>query len=422
MPREEIRPAANRLTMDQSKLAARECLLFCARSRVDGSGSLESILRQDIDWQELADLGRRHGLLPLAYNRIRHLHGDPIPRKIMARLQDSYYGHLARNLRLQATLAEAVAALQQDGIEPVVLKGGALAGTVYGDPGLRPMTDLDLLVPPEAMERAGAVLASIGYHLSGRLNAQLVIFQARFGGRLEWLREQHGQLTYLDVQSDLVGVDLWRHAFAIEPDTLWAAARTLPLDRGQALQLSPEDTLIHVCLHRAMNHAYASPLIGVVDVDRLVAAEASDDFWERLVERAEQFKVGTIVHRGLCTARDLLGTPVPAGTLAALAPGALRRHLLGRLAPVHGEHAWKGEDSRPSGVRELLLYAALIEHPWDALRVLRAILFPDREWLAARYGLEGKWRARLYGLVHPFRVARALLRGLRRPLIQSGLE
>ena len=408
--------------MDRPKLAARECLLLCARNRPGHDAALSSLLRQGVDWTFFLDQGLRHGLLPLAYDRLRRLDGAVIPPEVMADLEARYYANLARNLRLQASLSEAIATLHQAGIEPIVLKGGALAGTVYANPGLRPMEDLDLLIPPEAMERAGTALASIGYRLSGRLTDQLVIFQARIGGRLEWVSEQHGQLTCLDVQHALVSVDLCRHAFAIEPDALWAAARTLPLDRGQALQLSAEDMLIHLCLHSGMGHAYAVPLMATVDLDWLVAWEASGDFWRRLVARAEQFRVRTIVYRGLCWAQDLLGTPVPAGTLNALAPSPLRQRLLARLAPLDEERAWKGVGSRPKGVRELLLYAALMERARDALGMVKAILFPDLEWLAVRYGLESKWQARFYRLIHPFRVARALLRALQGTLELSSLE
>ncbi len=408
--------------MEPRKAAARQCLLLCARSRTENDGALASLLRQGVDWEYLLDLAGRHGLLPLVYERLRRLRGDLVPRDVMARLQGVYYANLRRIVRLQASLSEAVIALQREGIEPIVLKGGALAGTVYPDPGLRPMVDLDLLVPTEAVKRAGAVLASIGYHLSGRLTAQLVRFQERVGGRLEWLREQYGQLTYMDLQCHLVGVDLCRHAYAIEPGDLRAAARTLPLDRGEALQLSPEDMLIHLCLHAAMGHAYAVPLIGTVDIDWLVAAEASDYFWRRLVERAGQFRARTIVYRGLCWARDLLGTPVPDRVLDALAPSPLRERLLARLAPLDEERAWQGADCRPKGVHELLLYTALMERPRDALGMVRTILFPGQEWLAVRYGLQRGWQARLYGLIHPFRVTRAFLRGLHRPLDQSSLE
>lgn len=419
---EQMSSTDNLPGMDAPQLAARACLLLCARSRTGDSGHLASLLGQGIDWQYLLDEGQRHGVLPLVYECLHRLGFDLVPRDVKARLQDVYRANLRRVLRLQASLAEAVTALQQEGIEPIVLKGGALADTVYANPGLRPMVDLDLLVRPGAMKLAGSVLADMGYHLSGNLPARMVAFQQRFGGGLEWQRDGDFALTRIDLQHNLVGVDLCRHAFPIEPEALWAEARSLPLDRGQALQLSAEDTLIHLCLHPPLHHGYAVSLIGTVDIDWLVAREGSDEFWDRLVARARQFRVRMAVFHCLCSAQDLLGTPVPAVILDALAPSALRQRLLERLAPLDEERVWAGVDQQPSGLHQLLIYITLMERPWDALGMVWMILFPNQEWLAVRYGLGGKWQAGLYRLVHPFRVARALLRSLHRPLVQSGLE
>ena len=198
--------------MDETQLAARQCLLLCARSQLDDALQVQvsRLLHAGVDWQYLLDLAHQHNLLPLAYDRLRRLDSDLIPSRVMDHLKGSYYTNLLRNRRLQADLVEAISALQRAGIEPIVLKGGALARTVYADPGLRPMTDLDLLVPPQAMERAGTVLASIGYRLSGRLSGQPVAFQRRLGGRLEWLREHDGHPTHIDLQHHLVGIDLCR--------------------------------------------------------------------------------------------------------------------------------------------------------------------------------------------------------------------
>ncbi len=425
-----MRSAANPLRLDPSRRAARHCLLLCARSEgnkssrpgaADPAAGLTPPLRQSVDWAYFLELGCHHGLLPLAYDRLRR-QDTVVPPGVLAHLRHVYHANLRRNIRLEATLAEAVTALQGAGIEPIVLKGGALAGTLYPHPGLRPMVDLDLLIPGEAMDRAGSALAAAGYSLSGALPAAMVPFQQRFGGGLEWLREGHFGAARIDLQHDLVGVDFCRHAFAVDPNELRARARPLILGRRQALQLSAEDTLIHLCLHPAVQHGYASPLIGYVDIDRLVAREGADSFWQRLVVRAGQFRTRTAVYNGLRCAQDLLGTPVPAGILAGLAPGGLRGRALQRLAPLDEGRIWTRTEQVPSGLRQLLLYAALMERRQDVLGMVRAILFPCRDWLAARYNLDDEGQARLQGLVHPLRVARALVRGLHRPLVQSGLE
>ena len=410
--------------MPESPSAESRLLLCCTRSDFDAEAQtgIETILRQGIDWASLLASALRHSLLPLLYDRLQGLDASRIPPEVIAGLKGAYYANLLRNQRLGADLAEAVAALRQEGVEALVLKGGALARTVYAGPAQRPMVDLDLLVRPGQMARAGVVLEALGYQTSRSEPAHMVAFQQRFGGGLEWLRSRGDRTTRLDVQFDLVGVDWCWDAFPVEPGALWEAARPLDLDGTPALQLSPEDTLIHLCLHPALHHGYHCPLIGYVDMDRLVAASEPALSWTSLVERVERFRVRTVVYYGLQCARRLLGTPVPADVQLALKPGAAQLRILQALAPLTQETVLDATSTLPRGVRQVLLYAALVDRARDAVSIVRGILFPDEEWLAVRYSLVSREQVWRYRLVHPLRVARAFLSGLTRPLIESSLE
>jgi len=69
----------------------------------------------------------------------------------------------ARNIRLYADLARALRALNQADVPVMVLKGAALAQTVYPRLSQRPMGDADLLVRPEDRDRARGALEAAGY-------------------------------------------------------------------------------------------------------------------------------------------------------------------------------------------------------------------------------------------------------------------
>jgi hypothetical protein len=412
--------------VDESLSIENQILLCCARrdADLDDVGALVdhgALVQRSVNWEALLAAARLHHLLPLLCERLAALDGGLVPQAVMAHLRGAYCTNLLRNQRLGAELAEVVEALRGEEVEAIVLKGGALAPTVYQDPAQRPMSDLDLLVRPEQMERAGAVLASLGFRLSASLPARMVRFQQRFGGGVEWQRSAQGELTYLDLHHHLVGVDWCWAAFPVEREAVWAAARPLDLDGAPAWQLSAEDTLIHLCLHPAL-HGYASPLMGYADIDRVIAAAEGPRLWPRLVERAERFRVKTVVYWGLQQAHRLLGTPVPADVVAALEPGGPRLRVLRWLAPLDPESVLQGAGREPSGVRQGLIYAALADPMGAGAGMVWRLLFPGEEWLATRYGLGSRSWARLYRLVHPLRLARAFLRGLHRPLVESSLE
>jgi hypothetical protein len=412
--------------MTESLSVENQILLLCARRDVDAAdenvGALAALVRSGVDWDALLAAALDHGLLPLLYERLEELGKDNIPAAVMARLRSAYFTNLLRHDRLTADLFEVVGALRGEGVEAIVLKGGALAPTVYPDPAQRPMVDLDLLVRPEQMERAGAVFQSLGYQLSSAVPARMVAFQQRFGGGLEWQRTRNGKLTCLDVHHHLVELDWCWAAYPVELDALWADARPLALDGTEALQLSAEDALIHLCLHPLLNHGYASPLVGYADIERVIAAKEAVLSWPRLVERAGRFRVKTVLYWGLQGTHRLLGTPVPSEVLDALRPSSLRLHLLHKIAPLQPDTMLQGASRPPSGLKQGLRYAALADPIGAGAGMVRRLLFPGEEWLATRYGLQTRGRARLYQLIHPMRLARATLRGLYRPLIESSLE
>ena len=401
--------------MPETEPAISQLLLCCARGDFDAGAraTVEILLQQRIDWASLLTSARRHNMLPLLYERLRGL-GSRIPPQVLANLKGAYYTNLLRNERLGADLAELVAALGQEGVEVIVLKGGALAPTVYENPAQRPMVDLDLLVRQGQMARAGTVLEALGYHLSGSDQDHIVAFQQRFGDGSDWQRVCEGRVTRLDLQFSLVGADWFWKAFPVMPDALWEAARPLDLQGTPALQLSPEDTLIHLCLHPALHHAYVIPLIGYVDMDRVVAASEPPLSWTLLGERAERFQVRTVVYYGLQCAHQLLGTPVPDEVRGALRPGAVQLRVLRSLAPLTQEAVLDAAEMRWRGVRQVLLSATLVDRVRDAGSTVQRLLFPSGEWLSMRYSLESRGQVRLYRLVHPLHIARDLLRSLTR--------
>ncbi|HST61219.1 MAG TPA: nucleotidyltransferase family protein [Longimicrobium sp.] len=69
----------------------------------------------------------------------------------------------ARAERMERVLDDALAALAAAGVEAVVAKGMATARTLFPEPGARPMGDMDLVVPPAAIDAAERALAGAGF-------------------------------------------------------------------------------------------------------------------------------------------------------------------------------------------------------------------------------------------------------------------
>src|SRR5207253_1468780 len=66
-------------------------------------------------------------------------------------------------LVVERGLLEVAPSFEEAAVEFLILKGPALAHTVYPDPAWRYFTDLDVLVAPKDWRRACAVLEALGF-------------------------------------------------------------------------------------------------------------------------------------------------------------------------------------------------------------------------------------------------------------------
>lgn len=171
--------------------------LVCATHLDPTHGTaLGAALSRIEDWSDFLHEAAAQRLLPLVYWQVRS-HGltcAPAVRRIMA---SAYVRQKSLAEAQTRTLREVVTALTAAGIDSVVLKGGVLAHTIYPEPGLRPMDDLDILVPPDRIEAARSVLLDLGFRAPAaatrfdRLQHQLPIAQREVNGHTVCVELHH---------------------------------------------------------------------------------------------------------------------------------------------------------------------------------------------------------------------------------------
>jgi hypothetical protein len=109
-----------------------------------------------------AELAAR-GLLELIGSRAIELAPESADEVLRSRVREAVQQTRLRALALDAAQRRVVQALEEGGIPVLPLKGTVLADRVYGDPGLRPATDVDILVSPAQFGAAVATIRALGY-------------------------------------------------------------------------------------------------------------------------------------------------------------------------------------------------------------------------------------------------------------------
>jgi hypothetical protein len=326
----------------------------------------ESLVRacaaQD-DWEKTIREAELHGMAPYAHMRIKEA-GLDIPAEIERKLKALTLRHSdASRIRTRALL-EILENLGASDIEVLVLKGAALAHLIYDPPGLRPMSDVDLLVAPAHLERASRILADLGYSGVGDHSLlpdhhHLPTISRSLRGLCVSIEIHHNALTRDNIGSIHLGA-------------LSEPPQEFEVDGAPVRCLGHIDMLRHLCRH-TLEPRETTKIGSALDIMLYAHRYAEAIDWARL--RREYPEVITMI--------QLLGYLVPW-------PSRLSRYL---PAPPPGP---------PSGVGFGMVPLSRLRHGQH--RVAR-LLDPSDWWLRAFYNVP-PGRSLIYTktIRHPVRV------------------
>ena len=180
---------------------AARVLLSSARLTLDEQSrqTLDELLRTALDWEALINHAVGHGVAPLLY---WHLSKKPewwrgIPKPACDRLEGLYHHNVRRNELLLRELDWLLAVMHEANIPIMLMKELHLLHTLYHEPGLRPLGDLDLLVRREDFACAQFLLRETGYQPALRRNP----FKDRYGFGYHLINHEKG--IWIDLQWNL---------------------------------------------------------------------------------------------------------------------------------------------------------------------------------------------------------------------------
>lgn len=344
------------------------------------------------EWRAVIELARRHGVPLLLYHRLKPLR-IALPLDVSGALRRASLRAAVRNLAMYRELGVILSRLRERGIPVIVLKGAQLAAAVYENIALRTMIDLDLLVKSDDLLRVEQELLALGCEPRDR-NRVIANDNHHFlytWPQLRLVVEVHWTILAAEYpcQIDIAG--------------LWARAQPAVLEGTPALTLSPEDLILHLCIHTAY-HTGQMRLKMLCDIGEVIRRYGAEMDWPAIGTRARQWGIVRAVYVLLRLAREWLEAAVPADWLAALRPEGLdERYLV-----LVGEQFLNREAG--SGVLESARVAKL----WSArglgaiFSLVRDSLWLSRETMARMYPAPANsWRIWLY---YPVRVKDALAR------------
>jgi hypothetical protein len=372
-------PAHSRSTddcvMSLASLSPEAQLLLLTAGGEKNDQAIRALLAQPLDWAKLTWLSEQERATPVLWRRLSALASLPeeaLPLHRMSMVSEFRMSHL------ESRLLSALDTLGEAEIDPVLLKGAALALTVYGSFVARPMSDVDLLVQREDVMRARDVLVASGW-TEGSDNTP-EFYEGH--QHMQPLVDSQGTGTSLELHTSLF---FEGHPFALTSDDIQRRAEKVVVRGRTVLVPSVHDQLLHLCLHFAWSHMMATGAWRAFrDLDALLRTKRVD--WKEFTKLARDTRGGSACYWTFRLARTVAGISVPVWVERALAPPepefALRRleqHFTYDLLPTENisPSLWLTYTMWRAGLRPRWSGHGRVR-PWDRADELLAAERPGR--------------------------------------------
>ncbi len=273
-------------------------LLLALLQSPDDAGAnvqIRNLCADNVNWQTFTELVCRHRVWPLLHRNLMRLPDIPVPVETRAELKALARRNAHTALAMGAELVKVVRLLDNEGASVLSLKGPLLSRQLYGDLGMRPCRDLDLLLAPKDFEKTNRVLVVAGYKCLDQLPATCRSLLAHMQN------SQHA--SYLADNGIVIEVHwcLGKNALGILEDFVvdWNNLPVQVLSGVPIKVLHDYDNFLYLCCHGAIHCWFR--LRWLVDISLFIGSIESQA-WPDILSRAEQLGVSRHLHEALALA------------------------------------------------------------------------------------------------------------------------
>jgi hypothetical protein len=354
-------------------------LRACLLSGEEGRKAWQEWLKHASDPKRMLEKGGAFkGLLPLLFSAVRR-NGVDADSTLLTLLRAAHMREELRSKTYRRICQDVIRTLASEALPAVLLKGAALAGTVYADGALRHSHDIDILVHDDHLSEVADALPLLGFRL---LRRQL---------------GPDGSKAELEHVSGLP-VQLHSRPFSVPYANMllaafWDRSRVENVADVPTRVLSPADNLLHVCGHASSTGSRHS-LRWVCDARHLIQGRP-DLEWDVLLDSAVQSQLALPLYVMLRYLAADLRAGIPTHVLGRLAAAASQVRALGRDGALHG--ARLGERSS---------FKSLLRHSksWRSrARLVQWMLFPSPGYVYWIDEVRYPWLMPLYYVYRPLR-------------------
>ncbi len=222
-----------------------------------------------------------HRLGPILRHMLRKYHpGVAVPQSIAEAIDQSYRASALRSLLAQQHLIAIAQLLRDQGIAYIALKGAYLAFHAYPQSALRPLRDLDILVPRDRALEVYELLLKNGYRRCKNYQGNPEVVHESTHHHLPPLLDKTGRLS-VEIHTRLTPDNVTPSL--TEGHGFWERAFQKPIGNKMLRFESPNDLLMHLIHHAVYQHQFDNGPLLLSDIAFLLETHKIEWtlFWDQ---------------------------------------------------------------------------------------------------------------------------------------------
>ena len=277
---------------------------------------IKKLILDHIDWDFVIKTSIPHNILPFLYYNINKLaFQNLIPADIFLNMKNYYYSNLKRNVLIEKEIYPLLKTMNSRDIAIIPFKGFALIQTLYHDPALRIMADIDILIKKQDLEKVRTIFMESGYiEGQGHNEPNVNVFLKQSLSNMPIIIEIHDAIVP-------------PRPYRLNLPDLWNRAQEKIAYNEKISCLSQEDTFLSLALH-LRRHTRRLILKFIVDMAELLNKEGEKLDWHYIIESAKNNHIVNTVYCSIYLAKELLDASVPIDILNNLKPHFIKNALL----------------------------------------------------------------------------------------------
>ena len=315
----------------------------------------------------------KHGVTGLLQKQLRTKHID---KSAIDSLRKNVMRQEAIGMVRTEALQQLSSESNKQGIAFMLLKGMALGYQVYDSPGLRPCTDVDLMIREQDIDVVKRLLTNIGYGISEQDGTSLICYQFT-----AYKDSDTGQPIVLDVHYQINNRAEYARLFTFEE--LYERSVDIPQIFPGTRALSLADALMLACIHIEGHDAQHDPLklIWLYDLKALFDKMQPTD-QKTVLHLINEKSLGPVCLKWISEARTMIGFALPSMIESWLINASAKDRRIAEKASNPFKVLWKQFRYQPNMKMRL--------------RLLQQLAFPPKQRIRDKYPDSNLWLPLLY--------------------------